>query len=943
MTSEGFEKELAALQADDPDAFEGHWRRAAEWFHRAFRRGVEITPAIALLEELFQDSHQVPAMEAIAKVLVAYHLTHKSLDRLRPLIRTVVYGDTVILKALHEHAGNRAKFEQMLPLVSQVMSFSTMFQVFAILDRHVGRSSARLARIARLLAGHPASRDRVSDYLKEAVIAGRHRQVDFSQAMPVLAEVLADPLLKGRAAGSLIWIAEADIPLGALVPVLETLVTDPDQEVRRAATYALAYHRLSAKDWRKLDSLWTSPDFVHRRQAVHAMGVTLIAHKRWSGEVIVRLAAGLLDREAEIRKSCLELLSLAKAAFELPVDPATLDRLVGALADSERGDAIAEFLYYFAEKSPAAVDALEERLAAAGTGERARRLADRCREIRAAGRRTSCDICRFIPRRNYFSHPADAEKVLQRLAPTLPVEDSADRTCPGCGGYYRYSYSEEWQSPTDGMGIDYEITLQRLTPPELRRLLPPEKLAGQLPDYEAALARCRADLTHPERYLREDAAHALILDALERPDPAAVSGLLGHEDAAVRLTSLATWHAEWSRDPAAVPVEPVVRALRRLKGDTDSQTRLRAAEALCAHYGAKGDLDRLHRFLTRGNAEIKSKVIDLLRSRPELDGTSFRLTLQRLAWSRDECVRHRAQAWLVEQARRGLDPGEVLPVFVGRLASENGTWRKEAAAAMAELAWTETPEAPRILELLVAALPAGEARYYAYKALDKAALGGFDISPAFPSLLRVAGNRKDTSGYRATALSTLEKALPEAARRGSLDGETLRGLAGLLEDPNEEIRRVAAECFKKLIGGRVGLEPVREAFLKMLTRLRVTYIESYFASDVAGWMVKRRDWDGLERLLGASSEVSGAASRVLAKVASEGLDLSPVLDVLLQCLVSSSWYSRDGAAAALAAQARRHPEQAPALRQRLSGLNPDRQSGEILKLLAAVGDEDATS
>lgn len=937
MTGVEFEKQLALLREDDPDAFEGHWRRAAEWFGKAFRKGEDISPAIGLLEQRFQDSRQVPAMEALAKVLVTYHLTHSSLDRLLPLIRTVTYGDTVILNALRAHAGNRAKFERMLPLVSQVMSFSTMFNVFAILDRHVGQSPARLVRIARLLAGHPASRDRVSDYLKEAVIAGRHRQMDFSPAMPVLAEVLADPKLKGRAAGSLIWIAEADIPLDALVPVLEVLVADPDKEIRRGAAYALAYHRLSTKDWPKLDALWTSPEFIHRRQAVHAMGVTLIAHKRFSGEVIARLAAGLLDREAEIRKSCLELLGLAKAAFDLPVDPVTLDRLVGSLPDPERGDAVAEFLYYFAEKSPIAAGALEERLAAAGAGGRAERLAGQCREIRAAGRRASCNVCRFIPRKNSYSHPSDAERVLQRLVPDQPVEWAQDRACPECGSYYRYSYSEEWESPTEGMSIDYEIELQRLTPPELRRLLPAEKLRERMPDYEAALARCREDLTHPERYLREDAAHALVLHALERQDPAAVNGLLGHEDGAVRQTALATWHAEWAQDPAAVPVEPYELALRKLHDDADSQTRSRAAEALCAHYAAKGDLARLHRFLERGNAEVQSKVIDLLRSRPELDGTSLLPTLRRLAWSRDECVRHRAQAWLVEQAGRGTDPSGILSVFLDRLASANRSWRKEAASAMAELAWTGTPEAPRVLELLIRTLTAGEARYYAYKALQKAAGGGFDLTPAFPRLLRIARNRKDSSGYRATAMYTLEIAVPAAARRGILEAGTVEGLSEFLGDPNEEIRRVAAECFKKLIDCRVDLAPAWPAILAMLTKKRVTYIEGYFAQDVAGWLVKRLDWDGISQLLRASSDVSGAASRKLGEAAGRGLDLSPVIETLLECVSTPSWYSRAGAAVALMHQAKRFPQIVPCLRERLKDLALDRKDGDIKNLLDAVG------
>ena len=123
-----------------------------------------------------------------------------------------------------------------------------------------------------------------------------------------------------------------------------------------------------------------------------------------------------------------------------------------------------------------------------------------------------------------------------------------------------------------------------------------------------------------------------------------------------------------------------------------------------------------------------------------------------------------------------------------------------------------------------------------------------------------------------------------------------------------------------------------------LTAPRVSYIESYLVEDVAAWLVRRRDLGTLGRLLAASPEVSGGAARVLGKAASEGLSLEPLLEPLLACLTTRSWYARDGAAVALRCHVLRHPLWAPVLRSRLAALALDGTSEDVADLLAgAVG------
>lgn len=937
MADSEFERNAATLREDDPDAFEGNWRRAAEAFGKALMRGDDISSVIDLLEDRFQDSHQVPAMEAIAKVLVSFHLQHNSLDRLLPLMRSVTYGDTVILQALRPHAGNKANFDSILPLVTEVLSFSTQTEVFQILERQIWRSATRMAEILRALSGNPASRDRVSELLKDAVIAGRHREMDLAPAMPILAELLDDPLLSQRASGSLTWIAEADIDISALAPSLKRLASSADKSTREQAAYALAYFHLTSKDWEGLDGMLSSEDFSLRKQAVHAMGVTLVAKKRSSRELISRVAEGLLDTAAGIRVSCREILSLAKAAGELAIEPEVLDRLMESLEDPEKGEAIAEFLFYFADKSAENARLLQTKLGAVNGKGRGAMLSLRCEELLSRGRPASCDICLFIPRRGNYGHPVDVEKYLSRLAPALPVEQPVDRMCPECGNYYWYRYSERWESPTEGMSIDYEIELQRLTPPEMRSRLSPEVLKERMPDYESALSRCKANLTHPEKYIREDAAHAVVMDAVERKDCGSVAGLLHHTDDVARRAALASWFTEWKRDPSITSPAPIESELTAFLNDPDNETRSRAAEALCSHYGTMGDTKKLRRLLDRDAPTVRASVMGFLRSHPELPRESFHANLKRLARHPDERVRSQARMLLLDEARQGTAAAEILSLFRSLLTSKEGTLKKEGAAAMEELAWNDSPEAPRILKGLAHALTVDEARYHAFSALEKASSRGHDISPAFPRLLEIANDRADTSGYRKTAMNILKSATQQAARQGLLKAVTVRDLSALLNDSNEEIRGAAADCFKQFIDCRVNLLPVKPAVLEMLTKKRVSYIESYFAADVTKWLLEHHDWGAIEQLLRASSEVSGGASRVLGAAARGGLDLAPILEALIECLGASSWYIRDGAAVALTAQLDRRPDHAPLLRDRLANLALDSQSGDIRNLLTALG------
>ncbi|MCK6682230.1 MAG: hypothetical protein L6R30_07395 [Thermoanaerobaculia bacterium] len=53
MADSEFERNAATLHEDDPDAFEGNWRRTAEAFGKALMRGDDISSVIDLLEDRF--------------------------------------------------------------------------------------------------------------------------------------------------------------------------------------------------------------------------------------------------------------------------------------------------------------------------------------------------------------------------------------------------------------------------------------------------------------------------------------------------------------------------------------------------------------------------------------------------------------------------------------------------------------------------------------------------------------------------------------------------------------------------------------------------------------------------------------------------------------------------------------------------------------------------
>ena len=83
------------------------------------------------------------------------------------------------------------------------------------------------------------------------------------------------------------------------------------------------------------------------------------------------------------------------------------------------------------------------------------------------------------------------------------------------------------------------------------------------------MERCRAGLEHPERYLREDCARALLLDGLEHEGFPALPGLLGHADPVVRAAAAATLHEVWLADPASFPLGRLVPTLTGLLADTE--------------------------------------------------------------------------------------------------------------------------------------------------------------------------------------------------------------------------------------------------------------------------------------------------------------------------------------------------------------------------------------
>lgn len=670
-------------------------------------------------------------------------------------------------------------------LVLDGLTFDTRHDVFRLLRPALRRNPAS---VARTLLGHPRGRRHLPGLAIDAVQDGLHDLGPVATALGTL--------LPGKdAVDAMRWLAEAGVDLSGALPALRDSLSARNPDVRSRAAYCLTYDGAS--------DLLAHPKPDVRLGAAQALGVQLCANGRT--DLAVPLSLALLDAAPKVRRAALHGLQTAlRRGLALPPPPPAL---VGRPDLPE----VAEVGHWWSPEPPAPDDA--------------------------------CRLCRDLPRIVRTSYESDVPAEVGRLVPPGPVGNGL-RTCPECGNLYSLSYSEEWLSPSEGMGLEVDIRIERLSPPDARRRLRGENLERY--GYEDRIRRLERHLEHPDTTVRREAAWGLTRHLLEA---GGVERLLAHPDPLVRRECLQT-----VEDPT-----PLAEVVEGLLEDPDAAVRARACDLLATHHLATERLQAL--------TEPALQVVVLQRRPPDAD------TFRRALASPHPEVRHVA-------LRRLEDVEALLPL----LDHPDVETRKETLSRLSDL----DHRSPEVVRRAAAALDARETRFQAQQVL-KAAVGQVDLAPALVPLIRVMDG--EDVGW------LLHRALQVTP--GGAD------LAPMLAPCLKTVRAPVGSCFQVLLDRDLDLGPVVETLVKTVTGPRPTYVDSYLAAPLARYLARRGDWKRLERLLRAGMDVSGAVSRELPVAG--GPDMAPLVPTLQGLLERREWYSREGAAEALRRYAKGSP------------------------------------
>lgn len=531
-------QDLHVLQTAPSDPFEADWLAAARRLGAALDAGADLAPALPVLHRAFAQAQQLATLQGLAAVLVRWSVAHSDLAHLHPLMQDVPYGAQVILGHMQRHAAKLPNRELLARFLLDALSWSTKRQVFAVAWTCWGGDTSAMLQFLQdhfvgALSRHPKARVFLPDLLQEwAANPDAPRQL-VAAGLPWLTAQLDEGTLKVRAAQALPGLVRAGVDVASVAPALHSALGDPLETVRTSCAFALAYAAAVRAEWPVLDGLGTAPALAVRRAAVQAMCARL-GDPSVDGEPLVsRLAVALLDVAAEVRELAASVLLAPDRARAMLCDPATVAVLLPALADDERGWAVAEYLQTCCAESLVCALYVLRRAAAMVDCARALRLAGVCAAVRDGRHTGSCQRCRALPRAARYVDPAEVPPQVAELLPPGTLHESGRKICPDCGNVYQYTFAEKWLAPADGMGVEYRVELRRLAPSEYLQQL------GDVADLQRALDWHRANLDSLEAHLRQDAARALTLAALAQGDGAAIAGLLARSDDAVRRATLA--------------------------------------------------------------------------------------------------------------------------------------------------------------------------------------------------------------------------------------------------------------------------------------------------------------------------------------------------------------------------------------------------------------------
>lgn len=399
-----------------------------------------------------------------------------------------------------------------------------------------------------------------------------------------------------------------------------------------------------------------------------------------------------------------------------------------------------------------------------------------------------------------------------------PFDESGWRSCPECGARYLVCYEGTY----DDMNFYEEIELRR----DVSGLAQPELLE------------------HGEAYIRQDAAYALARAG--RPELG-----WGHSDPLVRRSALSALE-----EPAD---------LRFLLDDEDGPTRQLAARLSLRWVLEHRDSLLMLGLLQNRAADVRHMAIAYLRHSEGLDAGLLAPALEQ--WSaREELA---GLEWL---AVRGQEPALQVERLLEASRHADPEVRKAAVSALDPLQPLWTPAVlARLLELLK---DDRHCRYGILLSLQK--LGPEWDLRAFVPVLAAFLATENVSFFQNVA-----RVLERRLQVGEGSSELVCTLIGGLTFKNQHQRRLVGDCYRALMVAGIELGPAQELLVRSISADKTEYCDDLLVPAVTTYLVRRRCWPELERLLRGGTSVAGHVALVLSK---EKLDYRPLEGALNELL-----------------------------------------------------------
>ncbi len=559
----------------------GRGRQAVNDIRNAAAAGANLSPIVPALLEVVSQSHNVDILDPIAGALAIHIVAGGDVATLGRALE-IPCMPSRLLRGLGEYGGDGRGLAPALPLVIDCLNGSEdlFFPVVDVLQCHLRADLGRLQGVITLMA------EKKTPWRLLVKVVARLLDVvavDMSPAIPILARWMLDT--RGNK-------QEED-----LLPLLCNAIrhgTSPDQarqdidkllehenwKVKAHIATALATSLAGRENDPGLEALLGHADEMVRAGAVFGLSANQDQDPPSMKVRLAILTRGLQDVSREVRNTArVCLCRVDRGRWVFPPGEAALRSLAGSLGKAAFPEDLTAYFVAFAEASPDHARMVLDVLAGLPADENGPITHDLGRKVEAILARFTCrpcSICEFLPRNAVYTDGRQLPPEFSRLE---YISSSGLSKCPECGSLYASTFSEEWRSAAEGMGVDTEITLRRLHPREALGTLKGDEAEAARREYPGLIADVRRRLDHPKAWIREEAAWILTDQYLEEKRFDEIPPLLETADPRVRVTTLQT---ALEHVAAGHDISPLLPAVEKSLADPDPAVKA-AAEKILAH------------------------------------------------------------------------------------------------------------------------------------------------------------------------------------------------------------------------------------------------------------------------------------------------------------------------------------------------------------------------